>query len=169
MFFPIAVLDFPPFLVCFILMTECRVATYRYAYCLKCLISRYMFFLTDILAKKTKTKKQDCSFVSHNPVIVQLITLYVQYMHCFICFYLYTLEMLINFIFKSVKVWNVFCNLVVYVTAYCSLRNSILLFMWVLFLSNYINQDIQEATLHIMTEMFMYFLITTTFTKYEVF
>lgn len=31
MFFPIAVLDFPPFLVCFILMTECSVATYRYA------------------------------------------------------------------------------------------------------------------------------------------
>lgn len=41
--------------------------------------------------------------ITYNLVIVELIALYV-YALFHICFYLYTLEMLINFIFKTLEV-----------------------------------------------------------------
>lgn len=93
-------------------MTEFRVATPRYGCCLPCLISkvhshRHTYFKNYLKQKQEGKKKQKKnrlgfvslgSFVSQNSVIVLLI------MHIcivsYICFYLYTLEMLINFIFK---------------------------------------------------------------------
>lgn len=92
-------------LLCFILVRECRFATYRYAY-LKAWVQGAVFIALHWL------KRRLLLCITFNPVIVKLITSNM-YSLFHICFYLYTLEMLINFIFKSVEGvwWFVYCEM----------------------------------------------------------
>lgn len=99
--FPVTTPPPPPHkerFLCFILVKECRIATYRYAY-LKAWFQSTVFLTIHWL----KWRLLLC--ITCNPVIVKLITSYV-YALFHICFYLYTLEMLINFIFKSVEFFS---------------------------------------------------------------